>query len=141
MYKIAKILAIVLGVVGVILWALIARSEDPSGSNTIDIMINLGKYMTILAAVVALLFTLVNLVTHPNKLKKALISLGVFALVVIVSYAVSSGTDVDLTKMAERGIETSEGTSKTVGAGLIAFYILAAMAVLSMVVSGFKKVR
>ncbi|ETN94435.1 hypothetical protein SAMN04487906_3053 [Zhouia amylolytica] len=141
MYKIAKILAIILGVVGVVLWVTIARTDDPGSSSTIDIMINLGKYMTILAAIVALLFTVGNLVTHPSKLKKALISIGVFALIVVISYAVSSGTDVDLTKMAERGIETSESASKTVGAGLIAFYILGGLAVLSMVFSGFKKVR
>mgnify|MGYP000341943491 FL=1 len=41
--------------------------------------------------------------------------------------------------MADRGIEVTEGTVKTVGAGLWSFYILAIVAVVAMVVGGFKK--
>lgn len=138
MYKIAKILAIILGVVGLVLWVMIANSTDNEG--TVSMMITLGTWMTIITAVVTLLFAVVQLVSHPDKLKKSLISIGAFALIMIVSYYVfSSGTDIDLAEMSRKGIDVTEGTSKLVGGGLIAFYILAAVAVLAMLLSGAKK--
>lgn len=140
MYRIAKILAIILGVVGLVVWVMIARNDNPSESGMVDLMINLGKWMTILTAIVTFVFSLWQLLTHPDKLKKALISIGVFALVLVISYAVlSSGTDVDLERMAQRGIDVTEGTSKMVGAGLWAFYLLALIAVGAMLLSGVKK--
>ena len=141
MYRIAKILAIILGVVGLVIWVMIARDDNPAGSGMIDLMINLGYYMTIITAIVTFGFAVWQLLTHPDKLKKALISIGAFALVGVISYAVlASGTNINLESLANRGIEVSEGTSKMVGAGLWAFYLLALIAVLSMVFAGIKKV-
>ncbi|MCX2678766.1 hypothetical protein OOZ15_02325 [Galbibacter sp. EGI 63066] len=139
MYKIAKILAIILGIVGLVLWVVIANSNDNEGM--ISLMINVGKWMTIITAVVTVLFAIVQLLSHPDKLKKSLISIVAFGLVLLISYFVlSSGTDVDLQAMADKGIDVTEGTSKTVGAGLWAFYLLAIIAILAMVVSGVKKI-
>ncbi|WP_224487695.1 hypothetical protein [Robertkochia flava] len=141
MYRIAKILAIILGVVGLVVWVMIARNDNPSQSGMVDVMINLGYWMTIITAVVTFAFSIWQLLTHPDKLKKALISLGVFALVLFISYAVlSSGTDINLDRLAQRGINVTEGTSKMVGAGLWAFYLLAIIAVVAMVFSGIKKI-
>ncbi|MDG3583102.1 hypothetical protein [Galbibacter pacificus] len=137
MYKIAKIIAIILGVIGLVLWVLIARSDD--NGSYIDVMLNLGIGLTIIAAVITLLFSIVGLASDTDKLKKSLISIAVFALVLIVSYFLATGTDVDLQKMADRGIQVTEGTVKTVGAGLISFYILTVLAILAMIIGGFKK--
>ncbi|WP_335966292.1 hypothetical protein [Galbibacter sp. PAP.153] len=137
MYKIAKIIAIILGVIGLVLWVLIARSDD--NGSYIDVMLNLGIGLTIIAAVITLLFSIVGLASDTDKLKKSLISLAVFALVLIVSYFLATGTDVDLQKMADRGIQVTEGTVKTVGAGLISFYVLTVLAILAMIIGGFKK--
>ena len=141
MYRIAKILAIILGVVGLVIWVMIARSDNPEGSGMVDLMINLGYYMTIITAVVTFAFAVWQLITHPDKLKKALISLGAFAVVLVIAYAVlASGTNINLDSLAQRGIVVDEGTSKMVGAGLWAFYLLALIAVLSMVFAGVKKI-
>lgn len=138
MYKIAKILAIILGVIGLVLWVLIVRSDDNEG--TVGLMIQLGVWMTIIIAGITFLFSAIQLITHPDKLKKSLVSIGAFAVIIAVSYFVlASGTDIDLDEMGRKGIEVSEGTSKLVGAGLIAFYILAAVAVIAMLASGAKK--
>lgn len=141
MYRIAKILAILLGVAGLVIWVMIARSANPAESGMVDLMITLGKWMTILTAIVTFAFSIWQLLTHPDKLKKALISIGVFALVIAVSYfLLSSGSDINLEKLAEKGIDVTEGTSRMVGAGLWAFYLLALIAVISMVAAGVKKV-
>ena len=139
MYKIAKILAILLGVVGLILWILLVRSDE--NSSTVDIMIGLGIWMTIIIAVITLLFSIAQLVTHPDKLKKSLISIVAFALILLISYFVlATGTDVNLQEMSRKGIEVSEGTVKLVGGGLWAFYLLAIVAVGAMIIGGAKKI-
>jgi len=132
MYKIAKILAIVLGVLGVVLWVMVSRADDPNNSTT-DLMLTLGEWMTYIAAGVTLIYSILNLVAHPEKLKRALISVGAFAVVLLISYFA-------LAKSDPIG-DATEGTSKMVDAGLWTFYILTLVAVLAMIVSGFEKVR
>ncbi|MBL7473889.1 hypothetical protein [Robertkochia sediminum] len=140
MYRIAKILAIILGVAGLVIWVMIARNDDPASSGMVDLMINLGKWMTIITAVVTFALAIWQLITHPEKLKRALISLAVFAVVILASYFVlSSGTDINLERLAAKGISVDEGTSRTVGAGLWAFYLLALIAIVSMLYGGVKK--
>ena len=57
-----------------------------------------------------------------------------------MSFAISSGTDLDLTPFTEKGLDIDEGASKAVGAGLYAFYILAVVAIGSMLFGGVKKI-
>src|SRR5690606_20171257 len=143
---VAKIIAIILGVIGFVLWIIIARADSnvvaeagSSSNNIVGMMINLGYWLTIIVAIITLLFSLVGLASDANKLKKADISLAVFAVVIVVSYVLASGTDVDLFRMANRGIHVTEGAVRWVGAGLWAFYILALLAILAMVIGAFKK--
>ncbi|SRR5690606_2725708 len=146
MYKIAKIIAIILGVIGLVLWVLIARADSDvvaqagsSSNNVVGLMINVGLWATIIIAIITLLFSLVGLASEPQKLKKALISIGVFAAVVLVSYLIATAEGFNFAKMADKGIQVTEGTVKWVDAGLWTFYILAFLAILSMVVGSFKK--
>jgi hypothetical protein len=62
---------------------------------------------------------------------------GAFLVVLIISYAVSSGADAG--DYLYNGVAVTEGESKMVGAGLIAFYILIIGAAVAMALSGFKK--
>lgn len=146
MYKIAKIVAIILGVIGLVLWVLIARADSDvvaqtgsSSNNVVGMMISLGYWATIIVAIITLLFSLAGIASDPQKLKKALISIGVFAAVILVSYLIGTSEGFDFDKMADKGINVSAGTVKWVDAGLWSFYILAILAVLAMVVGGFKK--
>lgn len=146
MYKIAKIIAIILGVVGLILWVLIARADSDvvaqsgsSANNIVGLMLTLGVWTTIIVAIATLLFSLVGLASEPAKLKKALLSVGVFAVVALISYLLATSDGFDFDKMADKGISVSTGTVKLVDAGLWTFYILAVLAVLAMVLGSFKK--
>ncbi|EKF54716.1 hypothetical protein I215_11030 [Galbibacter marinus] len=146
MYKIAKIVAIILGVIGLVLWVIIARADSDvvaqtgsSSNNVVGMMISLGYWATIIVAIVTLLFSLAGIASEPQKLKKALISVGVFAAVVLVSYLIGTSEGFDFDKMADKGIAVTASTVKWVDAGLWSFYILAFMAVVAMIVGGFKK--
>src|SRR5699024_272327 len=136
MYKIAKIIAIILGVISLVLWVLIARADSEevavvgsSSNNVVGIMINMGYWLTIVVAIITLLFSLAGLATEPEKLKKALISIGVFGAVILVSYLIGTSEGFNFDLMADKGIDVSESTVKWVDAGLWSFYILAFLAV------------
>lgn len=131
MYKIAKIAGIVLGVLGIVLWILVARQDNPDSGST-DIFLRLGFWMTIITAVITLVYALLNLFTSPDKLKKALIGIGAFLLVILISYFTASGKEVG---------GASAGTVKWVDAGLRSFYILTVVAIGAMVVAGLKKTK
>ena len=82
-----------------------------------------------------LVFSLVNLVSQPDKLKKALISLGVFALVLAIAWFASSGEE----RLLDDGKVLSAGESQMVEAGIKAFYILILLAAGLMAFFGVKK--
>ena len=64
--------------------------------------------------------------------------IGGFLLVVVISYVLADGTDINLDEMANRGIATSETTVKRIGTGLNVFFLLVVIAVGSMLYGGFK---
>jgi hypothetical protein len=66
-------------------------------------------------------------------------SVGAFLAVVVISYAMASGSTEGLPLVDNKVV--TESTSRWVGTGLIAFYILAVAAIGSMVFSGVKKVQ
>ena len=105
------------------------------GSISEGVIIGWCYVLLILAAVTALLFSIGNLVTHPKKAKTTLIGVGALLAIVAISYAFA-GDEVTM-KMTDLGVDAS--TSKWSGAGLIAFYLLAALAIASAVYSGISK--
>ncbi len=135
MQKIAKIVALVLGVVSIVLWVLLLGKEDPYS----NLMFYIAYILIAIGIAIVLIFTIMNLLSHPDKLKKSLISIVGFVVVLALSYVLSKGTDINLSEMADKGVTATESTSKIVGAGLITFYILTAIAAGTMIVSGIKK--
>lgn len=144
MQKIIKIVLILLGVLGIVFWVLLPGSDVPSSEAMEDANVNAMFYIAYvllaIPVVAVLIYSLKNLFSHPDNLKKSLILIVSFLIILGISYALSSGTDVNLDKFTEAGIEVTESSSKMVGAGLIAFYILAGVAIVSMLLSGVKKV-
>ena len=95
-----------------------------------------------IALMCATLFTVVSGILKKNRsLKKIAIGVGAFLFIVIISYAISKGADeaFKLGHYEYDGVMASESESKIVGAGLITFYILIIISILSMLISGLKK--
>ncbi len=95
--------------------------------------------LTILVFVLALVATLVTVLSslfkNPASLKKTVIGLVLFLVVVAISYFVATGVETPM----KDGEMLSANGAQWVGAGLNAFYILAIVAVGAMLVSGVKK--
>ena len=68
--------------------------------------------------------------TDKGYLKKFLILIGIVVVLLLLSYLLATGNDVDIKKF-----EISEGTSKLIGAACILCYFLCGGAVLAIVVS------
>jgi hypothetical protein len=142
--NIIKIVSGVLGVLGVIFLLRIiglgdeeikmAASMGDYGS--VSALVNLALFILGIAVVVTLIFSLVGLTSDSKKLKKALISVGLFALVIAIGYAMSTGVETPL----KDGEVLSASGSRWVGAGLRIFYILAIVAIAAMGLSGVQRI-
>lgn len=124
MYKIAKIGAIFLGAVAVLLWILLfstANVDDINNApmNWLFVLAYLLIGFTALSAVVS---GAKNIVSNPKALKKTLIYTGAFIVIVGLAYAFAGG----------------EGIEKWISAGLIALYILVLVAVAALIASNVK---
>ncbi len=144
MHKILKIVALVLSLAGIgVLVNIIAKGDDAIKAAALDGDTSIVDPMAIIAYITlglvlafVLFFVIKNLVTGGKSLKNTLIGLGAFILVLVIAYAVSGG---DVNQYFYNGIEATEGESKLVGAGLVAFYILILTAAGTMLFSGIKK--
>jgi len=133
--KIMNIGIALVSVIGLVFWVFIVIDENNDAM--ISNMIWLGKILVYAAAIIALLFSIKNLATNPSKLKMAIISIVAFAVIIGISYGMSSGKEV----VSHTGkLMATASASKWVGTGLRMVYILAVLAVLSIVAGGVKKV-
>lgn len=143
MNKIVKIVLVVLGVLSAVLWYQLPGRDVPAsvavGSAAMNFMFIITYVLLGIAVAVSLIFTMKSLFANPKSLKKTLMVIGGFVLVVIFSYVLASGTDVSIEEMANRGIATSETTIRRIGTGLNMFFLLVLIAVVAMALGAFKK--
>ena len=140
MYKILKIIAAVLGLIGIIFLIRIIAVGDEAikagDDGSVDPMAYVAYIILGITLVFVLFFVLKNLFTHTGSLKNTLIGAGAFIAVLVISYAVSGG---DMTVYKYNGLAATAGESQMVGAGLVSFYILMVAAAAAMILSGIKK--
>ena len=131
--KILTILIAVVGVIGFIIWIMIVKTDDNEG--LIGTMIGLGYILAAVAALTAIIFSLVNIASDPVKIKKAGIAIVALLAALAIGYGLSEGQEV-----VDNGkVMATESSSKWVGTGLRVFYILIVVAFVTMIVSGVKK--
>ena len=142
MQKILKIVLVVIGVVGAVLsFFFMPSGDDPEAINSgsIDLMFLLTWILLIAAAALALFFGLKKMMTTPGGLKKALYAIGGLAVIVAISYGLSSGDEAKTVADSMANLGATESTVKNIGMGLNVFFILTAVAVALMVLPGIKK--
>ena len=143
MYKIVKIVLAVIGLIGVILWFQLPSGDVPATeaieSGSMHFMFVITYILMAIAVIASLAFSLIHLFANPKSLKKTLYVIVGFLIVVAISYALATGTDVSIEEMAGRGIATTESTIKRIGMGLNMFFILTLIAVGAMIWGGLRK--
>ena len=104
--------------------------------SSVSPLITLALIVLAIAVIVTLVFSIMNLASDSSKLKKALMTTGLFLLVVAIAYALSEGVETPM----KDGKVLSAGGSRLVGTGIRSFYILTFVAFGSMMFSGIKKI-
>ena len=141
---IVKIISAVFGLLGVVfLFRIIGAGDEEikmaatSGDfATVSPLVSLAIAILLITVLITLVFSILNLASSSKKLKKSLIFIGCFIVVTLIAYAASDGVE---TPMKDGEVLSANG-SRWVGTGLRMFYILATLAILSMVLSGAKKI-
>ena len=142
--NIIKIVCAVLGLLGVIfLFRIIATGDDEikmaasmGDFGVISPLISLSMFIFFITVAATIIFSLINLASDTGKLKKAMLFIGFLIIVVGIAYASSSGIE---TPMKDGKILSASG-SRWVGTGIRVFYILASVAVLSMIAFGARNI-
>ena len=141
---IVKIISAVFGLLGaVFLFRIIGTGDEEikmaasmGDFGAVSPLVSLSIAILMITVVVTLIFSLLNLASSSQKLKKSLLFIGCFAVVLGIAFAASEGVETPL----KDGEILSAAGSRWVGTGIRMFYILAILAILSMVVSGAKKI-
>lgn len=128
LHKILRIVVLILALAGIVALAMVLIN-----GNGLDAQLYIA-YIT-LALIVFIVLVYVLKETFSGNLKKTLMSIGAFLLVVIIAYVLSNGVETEM----RDGEMLSASGSKWVGTGLHTFYILAVVAIGSMIYSGIKK--
>lgn len=148
LHKITKIVMGILGLVGLILAGAVATVDEDSLKSeikavgiqavevpsSINMLILIAQIVLVICVVLVVLFVIKGLLNGGNA-RNTVIGLGVFLLVIAISYLLASG---EATPLREGGTLSASG-SRWVSAGLNAFYILAVLAIVTMVGGGLKK--
>ena len=142
--NIIKIVCAVLGLLGIVfLFRIIATGDDEikmaasmGDFGLISPLISLSMFIFFITVAATIIFSLINLASDTGKLKKAMLFIGFLIIVVGIAYASSSGIE---TPMKDGQILSASG-SKWVGTGIRVFYILASVAVLSMIAFGARNI-
>ena len=102
-------------------------------------MANYGIILTYIllatAAITAIVFPIMHLITNPKKGKQVAMAIGALLVVYIIAYLLASD---EVTELYAK-FNITETQSKQVGTGLIVFYILSASAVASALFTEVRK--
>ncbi|RLD81143.1 MAG: hypothetical protein DRJ15_05235 [Bacteroidetes bacterium] len=101
-----------------------------------DLLIYWGYFLVILTAVITILFPIAHMIMNPKNSIKIFIGIGVMVVIAIIAYSLAT---VGLSDLQLEKLGVSAGTAKYVGTGLIFTYILATLAVLSIVYASISK--
>lgn len=143
--KIVTYVAALLGVVGLIFQITILSKGDDviemaalSGDyGVVSSMVSLAMIVIVIAVILTLAFSVMNLASDPAKLKKAMISIGAFLAVVLIAFLFSSGNETPL----KDGEVLSATGSRLVETGLRTFYFLVVIAAGAMIYSGVRRLK
>ncbi len=136
LHKILKIVALVLSVAGIISLAMIVSNGDDAVKATgegLDGFLYIAYIMFSIVLLFVIVFVLKGLLA--GDLKKTLITIGAFLVVIIISYIMADGVET----MMKDGKVLSASGSKWISTGINAFVLLGLIAIGSMASGGIKK--
>ena len=140
---IVKIISAVFGLLGVVfLFRIIGVGDEEikmaasiGDYGVVSPLVSVAIAILFVTVAVTVVFSLINLASSPQKLKKSLLFILCFIVVIGLAFTISSGVESPL----KDGEILSASGSRWVETGIRMFYILAALAIGSMIFFGGKK--
>lgn len=126
--KFSKILTIVAGLIGFVAFYYFIRIlmvgddvlevDADAQANIISPFISFAIFVLIATGIIAVVFSLINLLKHPHVLKRSLIGVGALAVLLIIAYLISN--DAAVTDSVGRILDGGEAgsVSKWVSTGI-----------------------
>lgn len=133
--KISRLLAIVLGSVGLVFTLLIFFGGESSLETNVSISIWISIAMFFIAIGLAIFSAVRGMIINPASLRGSAIGFGALAAILAISYMISSGADFESYK------NMSESGSRWVSTGLNATYIMTLLSVGAIVFSSLNRLR
>ncbi len=133
--KISRLLAIVLGSVGLVFTLLIFFGGESSLETNVSISIWISIAMFFIAIGLAIFSAVRGMIINPASLRGSAIGFGALAAILAISYMISSGADYESYK------NMSESGSRWVSTGLNATYIMTLLSVGAIVFSSLNRLR
>ncbi len=139
--KLLKIVAIVIGVISILFLGRILSAGDEAikageSSGIVNVFMYVSYAVLLIALLIVLSFTVLNLISNTSGFKNTLIGIGAFVVLSLFCYfGFANGVEAPL----KDGDMLSANGSKLIGAGLYLFYFLALIAGGIMLGFGIKK--
>jgi len=126
--NLSKILTLVSGLIGLIAFYFFIRivmvgddtleNDAAAQASIISPFISFAKFVLIATGIIAVVFSLMNLVKHPEVLKRSLLGVGALLVLLVVAYVMAS--DAEVTDSVGRILEDGEAgsISKWVSTGI-----------------------
>ena len=133
--KISRLLAIVLGSIGLVFTLLIFFGGESSLETNVSISIWISIAMFFIAIGLAIFSAVRGMIINPASLRGSAIGFGALTAIVAISYMISSGADFESYK------NMSESGSRWVSTGLNATYIMTLLSVGAIVFSSLNRLR
>jgi hypothetical protein len=145
--KLSGILTIVTGLIGFVAFYFFIRimmegdeaieamlADETISDNIVSPFINFAKFIFIATALIAIVFSFINLIKHPDVLKRSLLGVGILAVLLVISYVLAS--DAAVTDTVGNVLEGGEAgsISKWVSTGINFSAILGGIGLLFFVV-------
>ena len=141
--KTTTLVSVGLGVIGLIFLSLIIGKGDDAiemsamqgDYGTVSYIIYLAQFILLITVLITLFFSLKNLASDKENLKKSLMFIAAFAVVILVAYLFSSGEETPM----QDGKMLSAGGARMVETGIRTFYFLTIIAIGAMAFHSVKK--
>jgi hypothetical protein len=141
--KITTIACASLGFLGLIfLFLIIGKGDDAiemsamqGDYGSVSYIILLAQFILLIAVSISLFFSIKNLASDKQNLKKSMMGIGAFLFVILIAFLFSSGVE---TPMKDGEVLSASG-ARWVETGIRTFYFLTVIAIGAMVFSSVKK--
>ena len=102
--KLSGILTIIAGVIGFVAFYFFIRivmvgdetleTDAAEQASIISPFITFAQFILIATAIIAVVFSIINLIMHPQVLKRSLMAVGIIVVLIVISYSLASDAAV-----------------------------------------------